>query len=315
MNASVIRRKFSGDRLPAMPAIWTHANEYAQTQRCEVPNALRGFTLLELLVVIGIISIVAALLLPALAKGKSQARQITCLHNLKQLQTGWLMYVHDNNDALPPNNSERIGWVQTGVSNAWGNSWVWGNAKADTNSANIEHGVLFPEIGSTAVYHCPADTSTVTGHADLRRFRSYSASWCFNAHIKSGDLQEGLNDYSLNLRKTSQIVKPPAVKTLVFIDEHEQSIGDGIFGTTAREFTWFKDGAPAYTTRTVPWWGGSMPADRHSLGANISFADGHAEYYHWLSPKKGMSEGSIQLTTNPQDLKDLDRLQDLNPTP
>ncbi len=269
------------------------------------PEIARAFTLVELLVVTAIIAILAALLLPAVTRAKVQAQAISCLGNLRQLQAGWLMYVHDNHDALPPNNSVQSGFIYSGVSNAWGNSWVWGNAQRDTNSANIEHGVIFPEVGSPAVYRCPADRSTVIGRPGLRRLRSYSANPWLNAHIESGDLQPGVNDLSINLRKFSQILRPPPTKIFVFIDEHEQSIGDGFFGI------------PSPWVAGVPsnWWGASMPADRHNQGCNLSFADGHVEHYHWLSPKKGMSEGNVQPPANAQDLKDLERLQDLIPGP
>jgi len=65
--------------------------------------AHRAFTLIELLVVITVIAILAALLLPALARAKSQGQQTSCLNNLKQITIAGLMYLNDTQDGFPLN--------------------------------------------------------------------------------------------------------------------------------------------------------------------------------------------------------------------
>src|SRR5579864_7430052 len=64
-----------------------------------------GFTLIELLVVIAIIAILAAILFPVFARAREKARQTACVSNVRQIGLAWMMYVQDNDESYPPNNS------------------------------------------------------------------------------------------------------------------------------------------------------------------------------------------------------------------
>ena len=70
----------------------------------------RGFTLIELVVVIGVMGLLASILLPALSRAKEKAQGVACLNNMKQLQLAWQIYAHDNLDMIPALHS----WV-TGI--------------------------------------------------------------------------------------------------------------------------------------------------------------------------------------------------------
>jgi prepilin-type processing-associated H-X9-DG protein len=247
--------------------------------------------LIELLVVLAVIAILAALLLPSLGRAKSSATTTKCLSNLRQLQLGWLMYVHDNNESLPPNIVRRFQFDEVNVKG----SWVLGNAHLDTTTSNIKAGVLFQYVGSPSVYHCPADKSTVLNHPSLLRTRSYSSQQWLNCDAVTGTLLDGLRDSPFNLRKVSDIVDPPPPLAWVFIDAHETSIGAGLF----------------YIGRNPPgpsWL--DFPGDRHNNGANLSFADGHVDPHRWRFHRKIESyvPGSHYIV-NSNDLADLRWLQ------
>ncbi len=251
-------------------------------------DARRGaFTLIELLVVIAIIAILAALLLPALSKAKAKAATISCLSNLKQLQTCWQMYVDDWSGRVPPNRSV----LTPGAWRSTPDSWIGGSsAPFDTDFTAIEQGLLFKYDYNRSVrlYHCPTDKSRVrdiqTGkELPMLRTRSYSMSGCLGGRT---------NEVQNTVALSSQIPAPS--RLFVFICEHEDSIDDAHF------LTW-----PEPDNRWV-----NMPADRHNQSGVLSFADGHAEHWKWRWPKQFKNKQSYwKLAENDADLADLRRLQ------
>ena len=236
------------------------------------PVAPGGFTLIELLVVIAIIAILAALLLPALSRAKSKAQDISCLSNLRQLQVCWQLYIGDHDDRLPANTALNEG--DMGDRGAWTvdlASWLQGNAWTDITPTNLQRGVLYPYNHSLGIYRCPADKSTVRDQGLIPRNRSVSISMYMN--FRADPTSPG---YELCWHRLAQIQRPGPSRAAVFLDENEKSIQQSAFGINAPDRLTMFD-SPLWT-----WV--SFPATRHSNGGTLSFADGHAEVWHWREP-------------------------------
>lgn len=261
--------------------------------RSAIPAA---FTLIELLVVIAIIAALAGLLLPAFGRAKSVAQSTACLGNLKQLQTGLLLYVDDNSDWFPLNAAVQDG---IGQMRSLPGSWVVGNTRKDTNTANIEAGAIYRHVGGAGVYRCPADRSRVDRTARTRT-RSYTCNgWLRSAHSRNG-LEWNELTYPWGVLRLSQVIDPPPSGTFAFLDHHEKSIDSGQF---------IIEQPPRIITDSSTGNWISLPADRHRQGANLSFLDGHVEHWRWKAPKTFIGF-DVPAT---HDRADLRRLQEAPP--
>jgi prepilin-type processing-associated H-X9-DG protein len=198
------------------------------------------------------------------------------------------MYVDDYNDLMPPN----LITVAGGTFVSLPGSWLLGNAKLDTTTSNIEHGLLFSYNRSAAIYHCPSDRSKVTGRRELLRTRSYQ----LNNYLAT--LLNGSSNGRRYRTRYSQLISPPPAQIWTFLDAHEDVISSGDLFIDADSNQWV-----------------DLPADRHNQGCSLAFADGHAEHYHWRAPKKAAAIYGPRPPYNRLDRADFERLKAGVPDP
>lgn len=241
-----------------------------------------AFTLIELLVVIAVIAILAALLLPALAKAKEYGRRAKCVSNLRQLGLTFVIYAGDNADAVAFNGDV----VDGGDSRV--PRWVQGHMKHDTgmtsdpSNANLLVDPKFAQFGrylqTAAIYKCPSDQTLVTqGRIKVPTVRSYS----MNAYVGWNGFFHPSLDFSRYqvYRRLADIQRISPSELLVFLDMNPDSICWPFFGLFMQ---------PSPNTHFFMY-----PGALHSKSGVLSFADGHVETHVWRDPRT-ISPGKIQ---------------------
>ena len=235
-----------------------------------------AFTLIELLVVVGIIAVLIAVLLPAIAVARRAAQKTECMGNLRALIRGWDQY-HSMNQG----NLVLMGHYTAVNDMGFYISWV----APLPDEEGIKRGGLWPYTQTLRVYRCPADPGM--------RLRSYSGN-----SFLVGDYGKWQN------MPASAMAITGASETFVFMEE----------ALPPQLPKQPPEVHPFLVVPTGDTWE-SYPASFHRDGVNVSFADGHCEFYRFSDPRTAKIMTKKTMTANNPDLRQFQKWIGTHPRP
>ncbi|MCE5313867.1 MAG: prepilin-type N-terminal cleavage/methylation domain-containing protein [Armatimonadota bacterium] len=242
----------------------------------------QGFTLVELLTVISVIATLAAMLFPAFESALESGRSASCLNNVKQLASGFMLYTDDNGNRLPNSTDGTTGAGQLG-------GWMYfskypaNDTTESRNSFNPQQGSLFHYVNSMNVYICPSDMqgkqSGNSYSANSYLFGSYDSEGKFTASKSTSGFAQG--------RSLSDFYQ---ASKWVMLGEEASSSESGSSASYIR--TNSTDDGYLYV-------GYNTVSTRHKGGSNYAFLDGHAK---WYNPAEVVSKnyltGGVEISTS-----------------
>lgn len=214
----------------------------------------RGFTLIEILVVIVIVSLLAALMFPAFARAREKAQAAKCVSNLRQLSLAWLSYAGDNDGRLVAGKLSPEQSLETGLpADA---EVLWPTLLRDYLGDPLLRSTTY-QITWGGPLMCP------TLQRKMKRSSPWSDEWSCASVSYGINVWATMNYVPWGFYGWDRLVSiPRPAETIVFVDSANTSNPNVVQG-------WYLAG---------PSWGQQDVDCRHSGGANAAFADGHVAW-------------------------------------